>query len=255
MMAGLFYDIIRGDRDFAFVVLFTLQPLFGAAWEGNFLCWRGKITYLMWPMFCFLLQSSYLCTFLSELTVPSTADTIKSLDDLLKTVLPVHSGLQVDTQVLPFAPAQSESLLRKVHVHRRGNFDTLVQTNRHDIAYVVPRYIFQRLFLKMPYRVLPGASINAATASFRLNKPSPYERFFEIAFMRVLDAGAFDKVIRNLNIYDYLFMMQEGVGPPIEDTPNPLPLKSFEVLFSVWFFGCILAVISFVIEICLRYNH
>ena len=93
------YFLIQGSRDFSFVILFVLQPLLVAPQSADFLRWRGRMFFINWLMFCFVLQSSYLCTLLSELTVPSNADALNSLDDLLKTVLPVHSGLDTSASL------------------------------------------------------------------------------------------------------------------------------------------------------------
>jgi len=251
VMTGLLYFLNSGDRDFAFVVLFVLQPLLVTPRQGNFLCCHGKVVFIMWLLFCFILQSSYLCTFLSELTVPSTADTLKSLDDLLKTALPIHVGLHLDAETLPFDPLQSKALLSKIHAHDTGNFYTMVQKNRYDIAYIVPRYMFNALFFKMPYRILPGTSINTALMPFRLNKPSPYERFFEIAFMRALGAGAIDKLFIDFRLDHFLEIRKEG-GPSMEEVVKPLSLSTIGVLIAVWLLGCVLAIICFIAEIFSR---
>jgi len=255
-MVGVSCLFMEGDKDLVFVILFVLQPLLVAPQSGNFLSWRGRIFFTYWLIFCFILQSSYLCTFLSQLTVPSTADALNSLDDLLETVLPVHVGLQLKAVNLPFQSAQSQALMRKVYQYKgSGGFFSMIQNNRCDVAYTVPKYLFPALFLNMPYRVLPGASINVAIAPFRLNKPSPYGRFFEIAFMRAMGAGAFDKVWRNRRIAEFLYFRALG-GDSSESlkrrVPQPLSLSSFRVLLGAWCLGCIFGFASFVIEVCLN---
>jgi len=193
-----------------------------------------------------------MCSLLRDLTVPSNADALNSLDDLLNSVFPIHVGLYIDAVSLPFSASQTERLMRKVHPHF-GLLTDFVKKNRTDIAYIVPRYAFSALFLNMPYRILPGASINSATAPFRLNRPSPYGRFFEISFMRVMGAGAVDKAVRNFRLYEYVLIRNMGGGTPVSD-PKPLSMRPFGVLFSVWLLGCVLGIISFVAEICLRCN-
>jgi len=257
MTVGVFYVLIQGSRNLVYVFLFLLQPLLVSPQSGNFLSWRGRIFFVNWLMFCFILQSSYLCTFLSELTVPSTADALNSLDDLLESVLPIHTALHVDAVNLPFQLAQSEALMRKIHIRAfDGDILRMIQHDRHDMAYIVPRYYFSELFLNMPYRVLPGASINVVSAPFRLNRPSPYGRFFEIAFMRVMGAGGVDKVWRNKRLREFLTVgIRRGGGGSDRDvdlSPQPLRLKSFGSLLVAWCLGCIIAFASFVFEVCLH---
>jgi len=193
-----------------------------------------------------------MCSLLRDLTVPSNADALNALDDLLNSVFPIHVALHIDAVSLPFSASQTERLMRKIHPHL-GLFADLVKKNRTDIAYIAPRYVFNSWFLNMPYRILPGASINVATAPFRLNRPSPYGRFFEISFMRAMGAGAVDKAVRNLRLFEYLLIRSMGGGAPVFD-PKPLSMRTFGVLFSVWLLGCVLGIISFVAEVCLRCN-
>jgi len=65
----------------------------------------------------------------------------------------------------------------------------------------------------MLYRILPGTSIRlTALLPFRLNKPSPlavYERFFEIACMRALGAGAINKMFINFLVVHFLDVRKE----------------------------------------------
>jgi len=183
--------------------------------------------------------------------VPSNADALNSLDDLLKTVLPIHAGLQIDVMTLPFQSAQSQALTRRYQFHR-GAFQELVKKNRNDVAYIVPRYLFATWFANTSYRVLPGLPINVVSIPFRLNRPSPFGGCFETAFMRAMGAGAVNKVWRERRIYEYLTIRSEGGGVRVESGPKPLTLESFGVLFSVWFVGCILSLISFIVEVWLH---
>jgi len=249
---GVLYLLIQGEKDLVALIFFVIRPLVIAPQSVNFLSWRGRIFFVNWLMFCFILQSSYLCTFLSELTVPSTADALNSLDDLLESILPVHTALHVNAVNLPFQLAQSEALMKKIHQIEmlNGNFFDLIQSNRHDMAYLVPSYLFTGLFLDMPYRVLPGISINVAAAPFRLNRPSPYGRFFELAFMRVMGAGGIDKVWRNQRLREYLSIKIRGGGNDSNaQGPQPLSLRYFSSPL-VWCLGCIFAFVLFVFETC-----
>ena len=257
MTACMLYFLIRGNRDFVFVIMFVVQPLLVAPQKGDFLRWRARIFFVNWLLFSFIVQSSYVCSSLSELIAPSTADALNSLDDLLETVLPIHVQLFVDSTHLPFKSLQTEALMSKIQQYRGrdGDFEGMVQKNRRDIAYIVPRYLFSALFLNMPYRILPGVSINAATMPFRLNRPSPHGRFFELAFMRAMGAGAVDKVWRNLRISEMSYIThKDGGGDTILDPHRPhfLPFKPRGVLVVTWCVGCILALFSFVVEVILN---
>ena len=256
---GVSYLLIQGDRDLAFVILFVLQPLLVSPQSGDFLRWRGRVFFVNWLMFCFILQSSYQCTFLSELTVPSTADAINSLDDLLETLFPIHAALDVGAVTLPFRPTQAEGLMRKVHYVREfdGSFFHMIHYSRSDIAYVIPNILFPLLFFNVSYRVLPGVSINIVEAPFRLNKPSPYASFFETAFIRAIGAGALDKNGRNFRILQYFDIrnLNASGDPFLNRVPKPLTLKSFGVLLVAWCVGCTFAFVSFIFEICIAKSH
>jgi len=174
------------------------------------------------------------------------------MEDLLKTVLPVHTLLAVSSMSLPFDSVQRTSLMSRLHQQSYVKFSQLVKKNRSDIAYIVPKYVYARLFFGMPYRILPGVSINAISAPFRLNKPSSYERVFGIAFMRAMGAGAVDKVLRDSKLFEESYIRIYGGRPLMEAGPQPFSLGTLGVLFAVWFFGCALSVVSFIVEICLH---
>ena len=197
MSAGVSY-LLNADGDYGSVLMFVVQPLLGAPQRGDFLSWRVRSFFTIWLMFCFILQPSYMCTLLSELTVPSTLDTINSLDDLLRSDLPIYipQPFLVGEVSLPFTSPQSKFLMTHIR-HRKGEISEVVQTSRDDLAYIVERLFFDFYFANMSNRVLPGTSFNVISAPFRPRRPSPYERFFETAFLRAMGAGALDKVFRN----------------------------------------------------------
>jgi len=179
-----------------------------------------------------------MCSLLSELTVPSTADGLNSLDDLLKSALPIHTRLHIEGMGMPFGSTQSKLLLSKIHKHAEGSasFEGLINVKRRDMTYIVPRYLFSALFWNMPYKILPRASINAVIVPFRLNRPSPYGRLFEIAFMRAMEAGAVGKVWRNRRLNEYYYIRGLGGGGDNSLEANgPQPLSLIDSLaFFLW---------------------
>jgi len=82
-----------------------------------------------------------------------------------------------------------------------------------------------------------------------MNRPSPYGRIFEIAFTRAMGAGAVDKVWRDRRIGDYLYIRRHGGGVGEETGPEPLSMRTFGVLFLMWFTGCFLSFILLLVEV------
>jgi len=111
--------------------------------------------------------------------------------------------------------------------------------------------------MDMPYRILPGVSFKTAVAMFRMNKPPAFGRIFEIAFIRAMGAGAFDVTWRMSDIRESLYVRNHSSGDTSflgHKDPQPLPLRSFAVLFLAWCLGCISSFVSFVFEVCSHCN-
>jgi len=245
-----FYLYLKRTKDFVYVVLFFVQPLFQTSWSARYLPWRGRVFFTLWLLFCFVLTSSYLCTLHSELTVPNTDDAIKTFDDLVKSNLPVYARLNsAIRQLFEASPyfnriehtgSLVELDIRKVPPHK------FVQKDRRDIAYILHRLRANEMLEYMPYRLLPNVIHTFISFPVRMTKPSPYQDIFEIAVMRSLAAGALDKVSeeyrqRNFRRSVYLFLIGEK-------GTKPLSLDSFDAMFVVWFSGCGIAFLVFVVE-------
>jgi len=246
---GVIYLFTTGSRDFASIVLFTVQPLLQQSWHSRFLSQRGQIVGSFWLLFCFVLNSSYLCTLLSQLTVPSTSDAIKSFDDLVKSNVPVHATIH--DHVLSMYERESTNLCQIKHKltnsEKKGNPSTLVKRDRHDIAYIVDRQDGEEWFANMSYRFLPEVMYTFSTIPIRMTRPSPYEDIFSRAMMRCMAAGAMDKVFRERRHSLLLLSRSSTIGD--EKVPKPLLLSSFGTLFVVWSLGCTAAFFVFLAEV------
>jgi len=130
--------------------MFTVQPLFGISWGSDFLPWRGRVLFLIWLFFCVVLKTSYLTTFLSQLTVPNTTDAIKSFDDLVKSGLPVRARMHVRWA----AHFVTLPLFQPVKDRTTFNVSGEPQRDRDDIAYLT-NSLKKYEYLSMSYRFLP----------------------------------------------------------------------------------------------------
>jgi len=246
---GFIYLFTIGSKDFVSVVLLTVQPLLQQSWHSRFLSRRGEIIGSFWLLFCFVLNSSYLCTLLSQLTVPSTSDAIKSFDDLVKSNLPVHA--RIHDQALITYERESKYLCqikdKLINSEKKGDPSTLVKRDRHDIAYLVERKDGEEWFANMSYRFLPEVMYTFPTIPIRMTRPSPYEDIFSRAMMRCMAAGAMDKVFRERRHLLLLLSRSSTIGG--ENVPKPLVLSSFVTLFVIWSLGCTVAFCVFLAEV------
>jgi len=256
VVAGIatLFHLVEGRKDFVYVVLLGVQPLVGTAWSADFLPWRGRVFFAMWHLFCLIMSAAYLCEFLSEMTVPFTEDAIKSYADLVKSDIPIHARIHESTigSYRAFSPYFNEIQSRLVLLQGVSVYD-IVKRNRHDIAYIFSKSLFDTFFVNMPYHLLPEVVHTDVTVAFRMNKPNPYERFFEIAFMRAIGAGALYKVASDDRQVDLPIILRHIVWE--EEGPQPLPLGSYVALFTVWAMGCGLASLVFILEYCFRLEY
>ena len=122
-----------------------------------------------------------------KLTVPSPVDAIKSYDDLVKSGLPVrahiHGYLAEDFKTLP--------LFQGIRNRTTFRFGGKPDEDRLDIAYLVEKRRGD-LYVSVSYRLLPEIVHTVYVMPVLMTKYSPYERSFEIAFMRAVDAGALE---------------------------------------------------------------
>ena len=208
--------------------------------------------FTLWLLFCFVLTSSYVCTLHSELTVPNTDDAIKSFDDLVKSNLPVRARIDSAFRDIFEASSYFHQIKHKlIEVDLAEAPSKFVKKGRSDIAYIIKARRAFQLFQEMPYRLLPEVIFTFPSFPVRMTRPSPYEELFVIAMMRSLAAGALDKVLldfrrRNFRQTESLVLRRKSVA-------KPLSLDSFDAMFVVWFTGCGIAFLVFVVECCFKH--
>jgi len=242
LSAGTSYLLADDGKDLMYVILFTVQPLFEKSWKGQFLSWRGRMFFTLWLFFCVILTTSYTSTFLSQLTVPSTTDAIKSFDDLVKSGLPVHAHMHKNLakhyQTLPlFKPIMNRTTFL---------FQQKLQKDQHNIAYLIGKRD-SSLFAGRSYRLLPEILFISYEVPLRMTRYPLYERVFEIAFMRAVQAGALEAKLQN-DKEKQLKIRQSQRG----DHRKPISLRSFLPVFVVWSIGCGIAFSVFLLEYCSR---
>jgi len=242
LSVGTLYLLAHDGKDLVYIIMFTVQPLFGFSWGTDFLSWRGRVIFATWLYFCVILSTSYMSTFLSKLTVPSTSDAIKSFDDLVKSGLPVralmHENLAKNLVTLPlFQPIMNRTTF---HFRRSPEKD------RHDIAYLIQKSQGYE-FVSMPYRLLPEIVHVFYIVPVQMTRYAHYEQIFEIAFMRVAQAGGL-KMCRR-----YQKEHSKARGLFRRDHRKPFPVRSLRAVFVVWSIGCGVALFVFVLEYCVEY--
>ena len=151
LSAGTLYLLAKDGKDFVYVILFTVQPLFEKSWEGHFLSWRGRMFFTLWLFFCVILTTSYTSTFLSKLNVPPTTDAIKSFDDLVKSSLPVYAHMHKKVakfyKTLPlFQPIINRTTFQFEHKK--------LPKKRHNVAHLITKSDSHD-FPSTSYRLLP----------------------------------------------------------------------------------------------------
>jgi len=241
LSAGTSYLLANDGKDLVYVILFTVQPLFEKSWGAHFLSWRGRMFFTLWLFFCVILTTSYTSTFLSQLTVPSTTYAIKSFGDLVKSGLPVyahvHKKLAKEYQTQPFF----EPIMNRTTFI----FQERQPTDVHNIAHIINKR--DSFLYAESYHVLPEIVYSSYDMPVRMTRYHPYERLFEISFMRAVQAGALEVKfqIKKAKQSKTIVLSQR-------DHRKPIALRSFIPVFVVWSIGCGIAFSVFLLEYCSR---
>jgi len=239
LSACTLYLLANDAKDPVYIILFTAQPLFGMTWNSHFLSWRGRVFFTTWLFFCVVLSSSYMTTFLSKLTVPSTVNAIESFDDLLKSGLRVHAIMHDKLAQYFEASPFFQPIINRTTFYLNGK----PQKDRYDIAYLISKSRSHELG-DMPHCLLPEIVDVIYTSPVRMTRYSPYGRFFEIAFMRAVASGALEVERKGDQEHrdGRTRRFQRG------GRPEPISLRSFLVVFVVWAIGCGIAFSVFMLE-------
>jgi len=124
LTAGTLYLLAHDSKDTVYVILFAVvQPFLGNSWGSGFLSLRGQVFFTIWLYCSVILNTSYMTTFLSQLTVPYNTYAIKSFDDLVKPGLPVrahvHQNLAEHLEKSPFfKPLKNRTTFNLVASHK-----------------------------------------------------------------------------------------------------------------------------------------
>jgi len=190
----------------------------------------------LWLFFCVILTTSYTSTFLSQLIVPSTTDAIKSFDDLVKSGLPVHAHMHQNLakhyETRPFF----QPIMNRTTFH----FEEKPQTDSHNITHLISKRN-SNLHAHRSCRLLPEIVYSSYDMLVRMIRYPPYQRLFEISFMRAVQAGALEVSLQH-------DQERQSRSPQIQrDHPKPISLRSFLPVFVVWSIGCGIAFSGFVL--------
>jgi len=194
--------------------------------------------FTLWLFFCVILTTSYTSSFLSQLTVPSTTDAIKSFDDLVQSGLPVHAHMHKNLakhfKTLPlFKPIMNRTTF---------HFNEGLQKKHQNVAYLINKSDSPK-FAGGSYRLLPHIVHVSYIMRVEMTKFPPYDRLFEIAFMRAVQAGALEVKLHK-DKEKQLKSRESQRG----DHQKPISLRSFFPVFVVWSIGCGIAFSVFMLE-------
>jgi len=242
LSAGTLYLVADDGKDLVYVILFTVQPLFEKSWEGHFLSWRGRMFFTLWLFFCVILTTSYTSTFLSQLTVPSTSDAIKSFDDLVKSGLPVHAHMHKQLAKRYEALPLFRPIIKRTTFH----FNEELRKGDENVAHLISKSD-SYLFARKSYHLLPEIVHISYNTPIEMTRYPPYEQLFEMAFMRAVQAGALKLMLE----YEKVGELRSR-GMERGDYRKPISLRSFLPVFVVWSIGCGIAFLIFLIEYCSR---
>jgi len=244
----IMYFFTKGQRDLIYIALFVAKPLVGSVWSGKFLPGQARIYLAFWLFFCLVVDSSYHCSLLSDLTKPLDEDAIKSLQVLLETKMPIHTSI---SSIVFDAFYQTNPLYQRLKEKlvflTSSEFYAMLDAKRSDTAYVINRSDFDVLFINMSYRILPESFIDTFAVPVTMTRPTPYERLFEISILRAISVGALEYTeiaYQKTILQKLMFEKSESKGH------KPLSLISLSPVFVLWCAGCVLASLGFITEIC-----
>jgi len=246
----IFYKYFRGNRDFASVMVFTLGTCINSPKVPSNAAWHFRVFLLLWKWISFLVASSYVCTLLSQLTVPFQYDRIRSIQDFLEAdvTISVHP-LRKNDQILYeiFNNPRYRPLKDKV----KYIAGMPLYKGRYDVAYIFSEEWIGEVFAGKPYHVLRDEVLAVTLITpLWLARPSPYERVFWMASIRVDGAGCRALYERHLKMKNFFRLLYSAMSEPSaeRDGPKRLTLKSCAAIFLVWVSGCSVSLSVFIYE-------
>jgi len=243
-----FYALFMGKKDVFQIILLVLQLLLGQPWACSIGKWHFRMYLLSWLLFSLIVNASYMCSLLSNLTMPFSQDSIKNMHDFLESGLTIHVPA-FDMEFIKnniFRNSPYEVLVSQFQSVNK-TYNDMVDEDSDDIAYIINEDDFYDFFEDLPYRVLGDEPLmTRVTTPMVLAEPSPYERLFTAALLQAEALGVFR---RELGYFDDL----EDIATwrrknSSKRTRVPLSLESLLVVFMIWLIGCGFALLAFVFE-------
>ena len=242
------YASMKGSKDLMRVVTFCLRTLLASPTSPLRLRGFARLYLAQWLLFCLVLDATYHSKLLSKLTVPLSDESIKSIEDFIRSPLVLYFP-ETDADFIKLAVLQEPRFqgLQDKAVFVNRTYRDMVDPNRQDIAYIVFQSDFESLFINKTYYSLADPVFVRQTAlPIRLTKPSPYERFFKIAVMRATEVGAFVFVRRKARHDKSMSLWRDKISGQVK----PLLLKPLSTLFIIWLAGCSISFGAFLLERC-----
>jgi len=189
--------------------------------------------------------ATYLSKLLSQLTVPLNKETINTIEDLVASGIPIHA-VQRNRDYVTQALASNPKYLPLKDVIRFVNLSyyKLVQRDRQDIGYVCSLDDFDDLFPDTSYYVLPGVGYETRRTRLMLPKPSPYERLFKKAVLRIFEVGGFGFVERREHLAKVSQRRKRWTS-----RKESLDLESLSAVFVMGLIGCLIGFFVFILEV------
>jgi len=240
-----FYIIMKSQHDLGYIVLFGLQSLLNVPCRHHRLSWHGKLYFISFVYFSFVLSQTYFSKLLLQLTFSFERETIDSIEDLAasEVLLHVHASMRDHMlQILALNPNLGllKNKIRFVH----KNYLEVVDRSRQDLAYFTALDFFEDFFSNLSYHILPDAGYDTLRTFVLLPKFSPYEKLVNKAILQTYGAGCFAFVARRES-NSFLSNSRRASAT----RADALSLDSLLAVFVLWFIGCIVSFVSFSFEV------
>jgi len=186
-----YFIFFQRKVDFSLVVLITLRSLTNASQpQIEFRRWQDRVCFPLWLYLCLVLDSAYKSTLKSKLTVPFVNDPISSIEDFKNLDIPIYVTYDAHKFAIETMLNEPEhkAIRDKMIVFKNLTSYELLKKDK-DVAYICQEEDFE-IYLNGSHRVLQDLLFENFFSIFLLPKPSPYERLFKKAFLRIYTAGA-----------------------------------------------------------------
>jgi len=244
VVSYVYFVFYKRTKNIGSVVLETLRELLNAPVPMFPVTrWQDRVCLPLWWYFCFLLNSAYLSSLKSKVTVPYIDHPINSIEEFQKLDIPIHvtkATYKFTTETL-LSDHKYKPITDKLVVFRNLSHNDVFKSHKGSAAYICEDDDVD-VYLNGSYQLLPDMLFETLLSICVLPRPSPYERLFKRSFLRIFDAGAIDHV-KETSIHAEILRRQ------IIDNNVPLSLRALSGVFVVWISGSCAAFIAFLAEI------